>query len=465
MLAIGLCFAFDTSASGRGKAAYRNYYLGNYYFSEGLAKKAEPYFRRAFDAVPQQLTFALGYALSLSDQGSSKEAIAVLQLARKGLSSTQPDASARRVVYHYVAAIVRTQAGDYAEAQRSIRKAIVQQEALDKYAHQRLAGMYNLAGYLAVMMQEAPKSHAGLGPHVHVKRQALQHAYPYFFQALSLDTSRIDSEQNLNIIADTLGQPKEVRAVVRPYRPQLNRQRELVNYYPHLPRKMESLVPFSQYDEVLFLVDISGSMVMEQVACAATDRFTIMKEAAQLLVDYLPDSTRVGLATIGGDCSTDPSWWMRIDSIDQQQLKWELKYLNSNGTTPLLTTLLKTPTLFSENPTRKKSIFFISDGENICKVPGVDICDWASQLPAQHIALNVLTFLDRNLSNSGAFAEYACLSERSGGQVRYLDPLACTIDDFSFDLVDQIQFFLPPLERVNCWGEPSTPLWAIFSEK
>jgi Mg-chelatase subunit ChlD len=228
---------------------------------------------------------------------------------------------------------------------------------------------------------------------------------------------------------------------------------------------METIVDFGKYDEVLFLVDISGSMVMEQVTCVGVDRFTVMKEAAQLLVDYLPEETRAGLASIGGDCGTEPTWWVPTDSMARKDLKWELQYLNSDGTTPLLTTLVRAPELFSDDPNTRKSIFFISDGENICSVPGLDICDWADRLPAQNISINVLTFLDRDLNNSGAFAEYACLTDRSGGQVRYLDPLSCTVDDFGFDLADRITFELPALERVKCFGEETAPLWAVYPEK
>jgi len=95
----------------------------------------------------------------------------------------------------------------------------------------------------------------------------------------------------------------------------------------------------------------------------------------------------------------------------------------------------------------------------------VDICDWAASLASKKIQINVLTFLDRDLSNSGAFAEYACLSERTGGQVRYLNPIACSIEEFRFDLIDHQHFELPPIDRVNCWGDAVEELWAVYPEK
>ncbi|MEL6357126.1 MAG: hypothetical protein AAFQ37_09375, partial [Bacteroidota bacterium] len=209
----------------------------------------------------------------------------------------------------------------------------------------------------------------------------------------------------------------------------------------------------------------SGSMVMEEVGCVRSDRFTIMREAAQFLLDHTPKSSLAGLATIGGHCDSEPKWWIPTDSLNRRRLRFEIRNLNPDGTTPLLTTLVETPALFTDNLHTTKSIFFISDGENICSLPGVDICDWATSLASKKIQINVLTFLDRDLSNSGAFAEYACLSERTGGQVRYLNPIACSIEEFRFDLIDRLSFELPPMERVSCWGSAVEELWAVYPEK
>ena len=465
LMAVFCCLSLATNAGGKGKAAYRNYYFGNYYFAEGQVKRAEGYLRRAHEALPQQLTFALGYALCLGENGSPEKGVEVLQRIKVKPRPGQKDFAEQRIAFTHVSAIVRTRAGQSNQAKKLIRQAIARQEANDKYAHRRLSAMYNLAGYLEAMNQESPTSHGGLAPHSHLRKRSLESAYPFLYQALALDTGRVDTRSSLELVADTLELLKDVSPVTKPYDYKVSKESELVTRYPHLPRNMTTLVDFGKYDEVLFLVDISGSMVMEQVTCVGADRFTVMREAAQLLVDYLPDSTRAGLATIGGDCGTEPTWWIPTDSLSRKDLKWEIQYLNPDGTTPLLTTLVRAPELFSDNPNTRKGIFFISDGENICTVPGLDICDWADRLPAQKISINVLTFLDRDLNNSGAFAEYACLTDRSGGQVRYLDPLSCTVDDFGFDLADRITFELPVLERVKCFGKETAPLWAVYPEK
>ncbi|PHI19640.1 hypothetical protein CEQ90_12275 [Lewinellaceae bacterium SD302] len=454
-----------TVADG-GKAAYRNYFLGNYYFREAQIPRATGYFRKAYQAGPDRTNFALAYALCLAMTQKTTLALEVLGAARRTIPPLHPDYKLQLRDFNYAKAVIASLAGRYASAQSSLNYAIAaeQQLSASELDPERLGGMYTLLGYLDIMSQEAPRKHSGLAPHVHLQQRELRAAFEHLSRALSYDSDREDARQNLEILADTL----QLEITIEEYEAPVPDYQELGVYrttdYPHLPQRMEGILPFGRYDEVLYLVDISGSMVMENIGCLAADRFTVMKEAATYLLQFTPDSTISGLATIGGDCTQDPDWWISTDSISRRELRWEIEHLNSNGTTPLLTTLVKAPELFSENNRSRKSIFFVSDGENVCSVPGLDICDWAGRLEEKNITLNVLTFLDQGLNNSGAFAEYACLADRSGGQVRYLDPLTCSIDNVGFDLLDQIEFPLPNFEKVNCWGGAVEKLWAIYPE-
>lgn len=463
MIAVALSCLSLSGVGSSAKMAYRNYYLGNYYFTEGLLPKARAHFRQAYTAIPSQPTFGIAYALSLGESGEAEKGLALLESVSKHLQASQQGYTQQRLLFYYVRAIVASRAKQYGKAKGLIRELIQAQKNIDTTQYVRLAGMYHLAAYLEVLAQEATTSHAGLEPHIHIDLQDLERAYPFLEQACSLDSSRQDSRNSLQLLSDTLGRlPVLFSPTVvdgnQAYRPPLD-----MAAYPHLPDHAEELLAFGDYDEVLFLLDISGSMVMEKIACTATDRFTIMREVALYLVDGLPEATTAGLATIGGNCEEEPKWWIATDSLSRKQLRWEIQYINPNGTTPLLTTLAKTPTLFQDSSSNR-GIFFVSDGENVCSLNKLDICDWAAGLSAQRITLNILTFLDRGLSNAGAFAEYACLTERSGGNIRYLDPISCGIDQVDFDLVDRLSFDLPPLQRVNCRAGRRTPLWAIFPD-
>jgi len=220
-------------------------------------------------------------------------------------------------VFPYVSAIVLARAGNYRVAYEKLMLAIQRQEANDVEEPKRLAGMYNLAGYLRVMNQEYPRSHIGLSPHFHLNRKDLEEAFPFFTKAMALDSSREDASKNVAFLADTLG--KEVNITFRKRDTKWDPLRKMIREnYAHLPSRMERLLSFSQYDEVLFLVDISGSMVIEEVGCVSSDRFTIMREAAQLLLDNVPKASMAGLATIGGHCNSEPKWWIPTDSLNRK---------------------------------------------------------------------------------------------------------------------------------------------------
>lgn len=453
---------FFAPLGGKAKAAYRNYYLGNFYFGEGQVNRARNNFRQAYSAFPEQPTFGLAYALCLGETGDGDEGIEVVKSIRLSLRPGEENYRETMVMLEYVESIVRTRAQQFGRALPLLRRAYRQQMSIDSANWKRLAGMRALEGYLEIMHQESPVSHAGLDAHVHVDQKSLELALPKLVKSMELDSGRTDVRSNLRMVTDTLGRQPQLS--FREAGPRAISTADHIGTYPHLPYRMDGVIPFGAYDEVLFLVDISGSMVMEQVACSGVDRFTIMREAGQFLIDQLEPETRVGLATIGGDCGSEPKWWISTDSLTHRELQWQIRHLNPDGTTPLLTTLVEAPALFSEDTEATKGIFFISDGENVCGLGGLDICEWAAGLSAQNITLNVLTFLDHGLSNSGAFAEYACLTDRSGGEVRYLDPITCSIDDFTFDLVDRVHFELPALERVNCRRGQSSALWAIFPE-
>ncbi|MEM8582835.1 MAG: vWA domain-containing protein [Bacteroidota bacterium] len=450
--------------SSGGKAAYRHYYLGVYYYQEDQAQKALGHFRKAHQAIPEQLSFALAYSLALGATGKPNTGIELLQSRRLQINANDADYEEMQHLRTYTICLLQTQAGQFWKARARLHAIIQTEEAKEDFNPERLAGMYNLAGYLRIVDQGMPTSHLGRPLHNHLQVTDLETALPYFDKALSIDSSRTDTKFNAQLIRDTL-QREPPPYVMDPRTLELQTPRfDAPVGLNHLPYGAASLDAFGQYDEVLFLVDISGSMVMEEVSCMATDRFNIMRDAAAYLIDRLPENCTAGLATIGGDCETEPTWWIAVDSMERAALRFEVRYLNPDGTTPLLNTLVKTPRLFSDTPGKSRAVFFISDGENVCSLPGVDICDWANSLRDQNIELNVLTFLDQGLQNSGAFAEYACLTDRSGGEIRYFNPGSCMIDHFRFDLLDRVQFELPPIEKVNCWGGAFEKMWAIFVE-
>ena len=451
----------SAAAVGGGKEAYRNYFLGSYYFSEGSFGRAENHLRRAYQLHPKQFNFALAYALSLGQRGRTDAALEVLGHGKALLRPRHPDYTHLASLQHFVNGMIQLYGKRYGQAIQPLRRAISYQEQLP-YPEERSI-MLNALGYAQIMNQgKGTGAHGGLPPHYHVHRRDMEQAYQSFQAAYQADVQNTQAAENYNILGDTLGlagiQIVEDSVVGRD-------TRELKSYqYASLPANVQPLLKFVDYDEVVFLLDISGSMVMEEVTCIANDRFDVMRETAQLLLANFADSTKVGIGTIGGDCGTEPKLWHPVGELNRKDLGYALRFLVPDGTTPLLTILQETPSLFSDNPNTSKALIFISDGENVCRLPGVDICEWTNTLASQQITINIMTFLGASLDNTNAFAEYTCLTENTFGRLLYLDGNRCRLEEYRFDLVKACRFALPPLQRVDCWGKATEELWAVFPE-
>ncbi len=454
-----LSFAQPSPAVVGGKAAYQNYVLGSYYFSEGDYNRSVNYLRRAYEAEPEEYNFALALALALGRNGKANDGISLLNSTDVLLKSDHPDYTQLFAMRHFVAGLIHCFSKQFQQAIPSLESAIRLQQTLDRA--EVLGAMYNALGYAKLLDQgRGAESHNGLEAHHHLHKRDLERSRDIFLQALRADPNQQAATFNYKFLCDTLGETPAI-----PLLQAVNRNpgnSVVAARYSSLPVDMKAVLPFREYDEIVYLLDISGSMVMEKVSCVGRDRFQVMRETALFLLDSIRTETQVGIGTIGGDCGTTPKLWHPSGSIDKGELRTALEFLVPDGTTPLLTILQQTPGLFTDNPNTRKSIFFISDGENVCRMPGVDICEWSEGLAQKGITVNILTFLGASLDNTGAFAEYTCLAENTRGRILYLDVDRCSLQRYTFDLVAACQLYLPEIRRVNCWGPSVKNLWAYF---
>jgi hypothetical protein len=456
-----LFFLIHAMLAGGGKEAFRNYFIGSHYFAEGQFARAESHLRRAYTLNPEQYNFALAYALVLGQQQKTDAALNVLGKGKNLLTPRHPDYPHLVSLQYFVSGMINLYGHRYDKAIAPLKQAVSKQEQLNFPAERSI--MLNALGYAQVMNQgRGATPHDDLKEHYHVHRRDLERSLQFFRAAYQADVQNTNAAENYQLLLDTLN--LETEHIVEEELI-VEEERELKTYqYASLPANVQPLLHFIAYDEVVFLLDISGSMVMEKVTCIAEDRFDVMRETALLLLENFSDSTRIGIGTIGGDCGTVPKLWHASGTQSRDDLRWMLKFLVPDGTTPLLTILQETPSLFSDNSATSKAIIFISDGENICRLPGVDICEWSEQLASKNITINIMTFLGASLENTNAFAEYTCLAENTFGELLYLDGNRCRLEHYRFDLVKACHFSLPPLQRVNCWGPAVDDLWAIFPE-
>ncbi len=442
---------------GGEREAYRNYYVGAYYFNEGDTGAATRHFKRAYEAVPDEFNFALAYALSLGRSGSGDEALNVLQRGAAAMTAAPDPENRQRLAFRYmVTGLIYTYTSRFDQAIPQLRQAFEAQKALGR--PRLLSIISNTLGY-ATFMNQGKNAHLSRDQpeHLHIHKRDMERSVDFFAGALEYDGSNAVARGNYKMLCDSLGIPMQEF-------PETAAHDETSGAgYADIPANIYQLLDFSVYDEVVFLLDISGSMVMEKVACVDKDRFKVMKETALYLLKRIPESTSLGIGTIGGDCGTVPKLWHPVGELNRTDFRFALDFLAPDGTTPLLNILVDSPSLFSANDSLRKAIFLISDGANICKIRGLDICDWADGLTGKNITIQILTFLNADLTNTNAFAEYTCLAENTYGKVFYIDANRCNVKPFAFNLVETCLFKLPEIHKVNCWGS-NVDLWAIFKE-
>ncbi|MBL7792857.1 MAG: VWA domain-containing protein [Saprospiraceae bacterium] len=454
VLACIALLSFSLLEGGR-KGAYKHYYKGNYYYSEGRFDKAVYHFSQAYDAIPTEFNFALAYAVGLGRVGKTSDSQALLKRSIGLLSDKDPEYRQKTALLYFFEGVTYTYAKQYGQAVAALKKGISVQEELGKPT--ALSVMYNTLGYATFMNQGQGAHKSQDRPlHYHLRKDDLQRAYDIFKLALQQDSRNETAWTNQRLLGDTLDVPPAFFDTVY--------NAIEITDYDNLPNNTSEMAAFANYEEVVMLLDISGSMVMENVTCRGATRFQVMKETALFMLDKMAPTTLVGVGTIGGDCGTPPKMWQKAGSLPVTELRSRLGFLNPDGTTPLLNMLVESPGLFTDNPNSRKSLLLVSDGANICKVNNLDICEWSQELREKGITINVLSFLNADLENTNAFAEYTCLADNTYGKVLYIDALNCRITPFTFTLLEATRLRIPPIKRVQCWGPAFKELWAIYPE-
>lgn len=438
------------------KAAYKAHYRGMLYYGEGRHRKAEEQFRQAYRFDQGNHNFALAYGLSLGRAGKTRDAVALLQQVQRNINVADAEAAEKRAVALFFQGASHLYGKQPGRAIEPLQAGI---QVLEGRPLPELRSLMLNALGCAIVMYQGTGQHkrAGLPMHSHVHRRALERAFPYFVQALEHDPENRSAFQNFQVLADSLDLHPRPEISPNPSAKAAVASGSSLSLHSAL---FQDLGLF-RYDELLFLVDISGSMVMEKVICLGATRFDVMKDMAQKMLGDIPGHTALGIGTIGGDCGTTPKLWKQVGSMNKAELREDLRFLIPDGTTPLLTILKASASLFTDNKQSGKSIFLISDGANTCREPGMDICAWADSISRQNIAVNVLTFLSTTSMNTEAFAEYLCLAEHTGGHIIYIDNYRCKLERLALDLVKTCAFTLPALQRSTCWGPSVKDLWMI----
>ena len=377
-----------------GKAAYEEHFKGTLYYRKGDFNKALQHFHKAHQKAPDNFFFSVSYGICLSQTGKTERGLNILQKSSKSIDVHSEDYRHQVALLAFFKGIANLNDEHFDVASSILRSGISTQESLldtSVQSKRLLSLFYNALGY-ANILNQGRSSHRknDIDPHYHVHTRDMLRAHTYFEQALTYDNSNQAAWHNYNIICDSLDLP--VKFSFDSSRSDIDDDEASESSFIHLPESILSAFDFTSTNELLLLLDISGSMVQEKIQCQDTTRFSVMKETALKLAKKTPDTVGLGIGTIGGDCGTDPRLWHSTGELSRRDMRYAIEFLVPDGTTPLLEMLQNSTELFSTMPGTEKTIFLVSDGANVCNAGGVDICEWADQLSAKNITIHILTF-------------------------------------------------------------------------
>ena len=165
-----------------------------------------------------------------------------------------------------------------------------------------------------------------------------------------------------------------------------------------------------QYDEVMLLIDLSGSMDDPVEWSAEASKFTIAQQLAIYIAINLRANVLLGALSVGRSCDiTSMVLNHPIGSVSRKELTVNISTIRPRGHTPLDRRLLMTKDMFSDK-SNKKLVFLLSDGMDTCgDIP--DLCGTASILAANGIDLSVFSFILEALDpeSRSAYAIYQCM--------------------------------------------------------
>lgn len=449
-----VCFAF-LSPPGSQKRAYKHFFRGTISYEESLYREASSHFGKAYDMLPRNYSIALSYAVSLAQSGEVDRSISIFDYCSQLFNKRDPDYDQKKATLAFSGGLIYCGAKKYNIATGYFKRSL---EIQTRLGNTKLIGaLYNALAYAQFMNQSSNSNDKGaVERHFHISESDMEQAMETLREALKYDPGNVAARKNLKLMTDTLGLKYPLV-----FDSTAMEQRRAEQAYVSLPQDVFRSIDFQAFDEIVFMLDISGSMVMENVVCMGKTRFEVMRETVLYLLRNIDPEIKIGVGTIGGDCGTEPRLWIQTGTKSRKDLIWDMQFLTPDGTTPLLNILKSSEELFSASDSVRRSIFLVSDGANICKAEGQDICEWATDIGQKNTTINILTFLDAQLNNVNAFAEYGCLAENTFGEIHYIDNLYCRLKSFSFDMVERFAPEFPKIERVECFGK-ERKLWAVF---
>lgn len=362
--------------------------------------------------------------------------------------------------YHFKGLLeLRSGFYQFTTAYKSFRKAYYCELRSSVPSFKLLSQIQNAMGYTRMIYGGPNQSNAADYPHCNWIISDLISSLKNFEQALYFDEENENARANRDTIIAKIKQSglwveefeEQVKAKpIERIRSELlieekskNDTLDLldVNMLPH--NKEVLLRILEKYDELLLVVDISGSM--EDIhPMKGVSRFALMKELVLFLFHELPASTHVGIVSVGGSCRRHPQLYFPTEMDARKDIMDHMKNLAPNGNTPLIYSLTRGKELFTTQE-NQKALFLISDGMERCGPP-MDLCILAGDLYAMGVDLHIISFILAGMEDSEfAYEIYKCMTRYSNGYIFKYDDEVVEEKQIDPAPVHEEVLLLPPI--------------------
>ena len=223
--------------------------------------------------------------------------------------------------------------------------------------------------------------------------------------------------------------------------------------YSLLPRNHQMILrELHAYDEIILLVDLSGSMDDPVQWSAEASKFVIAHQLAIYIAMNLRANVFLGVITVGRNCDNrSMALNYPIGSVSRAELISQVSSVSPLGHTPLNKRLRMTKDMFS-NKSNNKLVFLLSDGMDTCGEI-MDLCGTAAMLHSHGIDLSIFSFILETLDpeSRSAFSIYQCMVRPSEGKIYSLDQDGGVDDDVDYSPVSNNILELPPMDTSILW--------------
>ncbi|NND33312.1 MAG: VWA domain-containing protein, partial [Saprospiraceae bacterium] len=224
--------------------------------------------------------------------------------------------------------------------------------------------------------------------------------------------------------------------------------------YSLLPKNYQIiLTEISRYDEIILVLDLSGSMDDPVGWSVEASKFAVAQQLALYICLQLRANVFLGAISVGRECDTTSMVLNHaVASISREEITMKIDAIRPYGHTPLNKRLRMTKNMFSARQNRKL-VFLLSDGMDTCnEIP--DLCGTAAMLAAHGIDLSIFSFIYETLDpeSRSAYSVYNCMVAPSEGTIYKITEDGGLQDKIEYEPVSNNTLILPALDTSHLWA-------------